>query len=229
MAVFPLAKLGTLVIKQVSKPLANIAKSRAKNSHFFRTYVLMPPAQFYHWCEVRMKMYVMNLGRSGQGSTIPKLNEDAAIELGANLLGEGVIFAIAASILAFEVSRQKEKEKKKEEMEQEFINSLENRINELTFATEELDTKLRELTRLTYAVQHEVKLSKAQTSVTAKPVIAEVVPCSRFPSDSAFKPPAVALTDTESAINEKKVGSTNDSISRALMDAQSKIIKERVK
>lgn len=35
-----------------------------------------------------MKMYVMNLGRSGQGSTIPKLNEEAAIELGANLLGK---------------------------------------------------------------------------------------------------------------------------------------------
>lgn len=74
--------------------------------------------------------------------------------------GEGVIFGIAVSILGFEVSRQKEKEKKKEEMEQEFINSLENRINDLTFATEELDTKLRELTRLVYAVQHEVKQRK---------------------------------------------------------------------
>ena len=44
-AAFPLAKLGTLVIKQVSKPLANVIKERAKKSFFFRTYVCMPPAQ----------------------------------------------------------------------------------------------------------------------------------------------------------------------------------------
>lgn len=74
-----------------------------------------------------------------------------------SLTGEGVIFSIAVAILGFEVSRQKEKERKKEDAEQAFIDSLENRINELTFATEELDTKLRELTRIAYATQHEVR------------------------------------------------------------------------
>ncbi|XP_068248882.1 optic atrophy 3 protein homolog isoform X1 [Palaemon carinicauda] len=155
---FPIAKLGALVIKQVAKPLANIAKSRAKNSHIFRTYVLMPPAQFYHWCEVRMKMYVMNITRSKESAPIPRLNEEAAIELGANLLGEGVIFGIAVAILAFEVTRQKEKDRKKEEKEADFINSLEHRINELAFANEELDTKLRELTRTIYATQHQLQV-----------------------------------------------------------------------
>lgn len=130
---FPIAKLATLVIKQVAKPLANVAKNRAKNSHIFRTYMLMPPAQFYHWCEVRMKMYVMNIGRSKESAPIPRLNEEAAIELGANLLGEGVIFGIAVAVLGYEVLRQKEKDRKKEEEETAFINSLENRINELTF------------------------------------------------------------------------------------------------
>ncbi|XP_069981556.1 optic atrophy 3 protein homolog isoform X4 [Penaeus vannamei] len=159
---FPIAKLVTLVIKQVSKPLANVAKTRAKNSHFFRTYVLMPPAQFYHWCEVRMKMYVMNLGRSSQGSTIPRLSEEAAIELGANLLGEGVIFGIAVAILGYEVARQKEKERKKEQDESDFINSLEQRINDLAFANEELDTKVRELTRTMYATQHQLQIQGRQ-------------------------------------------------------------------
>ncbi|XP_063610761.1 optic atrophy 3 protein homolog isoform X2 [Penaeus indicus] len=162
---FPIAKLVTLVIKQVSKPLANVAKTRAKNSHFFRTYVLMPPAQFYHWCEVRMKMYVMNLGRSSQGSTIPRLSEEAAIELGANLLGEGVIFGIAVAILGYEVARQKEKERKKEQEESDFINSLEQRINDLAFANEELDTKVRELTRSMYATQHQLQIQGKQGAV----------------------------------------------------------------
>lgn len=42
---FPIAKLSVLLIKQISKPIANICKERAKNSPFFRTYVCMPPAQ----------------------------------------------------------------------------------------------------------------------------------------------------------------------------------------
>ncbi|XP_063865327.1 putative OPA3-like protein CG13603 isoform X3 [Scylla paramamosain] len=155
--VFPLAKLAFLFVKQVARPLSSSIRRRAVRSAFFRENICLPPARFYHWCEVRLKMYVMNLGKSGQKTTIPKLSEEAAIELGGNLLGEGVIFSIAVAILGFEVSRQKEKEKKKEEAEQAFIDSLENRINELTFATEELDTKLREVTRIAFAVQHQVK------------------------------------------------------------------------
>lgn len=42
---FPVAKLGALLIRQLSKPLANYVKNRAKNHPFFRKYVCMPPAQ----------------------------------------------------------------------------------------------------------------------------------------------------------------------------------------
>ncbi|KAG0730350.1 putative OPA3-like protein CG13603 [Chionoecetes opilio] len=129
------------------------------------------PFIVYHWCEVRLKMYVMNIGRSGQNTTIPKLSEEAAIELGGNLLGEGVIFGIAVAILTFEVTRQKEKEKKKEEAEQAFIDNLENRINELTFASEELDTKLREVTRLAFATQHELRGRQVSKSTHALPLL----------------------------------------------------------
>jgi len=41
----------------------------------------------YHWCDVRMKMYLTNIIRTENSAPIPKLNEQAAIELGANLLG----------------------------------------------------------------------------------------------------------------------------------------------
>ncbi|XP_050718369.1 putative OPA3-like protein CG13603 isoform X2 [Eriocheir sinensis] len=162
--VFPLAKLAFLFVKQVARPLSSSIRRTAVQNTFFRENICLPPARFYHWCEVRMKMYVMNLGKSGQNATIPKLSEEAAIELGGNLLGEGVIFTIAVAILAYEVSRQKEKEKKKEEAEQAFIDSLENRINELTFAAEELDTRVRELTRIAFATQHELKTMKGGSS-----------------------------------------------------------------
>lgn len=56
----------------------------------------------YNWCEVKLKMWILNMGRS---VSIPVLNEAQAIELGANLLGEAVIFTIAAVALIFEVNR----------------------------------------------------------------------------------------------------------------------------
>lgn len=45
MAAFPVAKLGALLLKQVSKPIASFAKERAKSHPVFRKYVCMPPAQ----------------------------------------------------------------------------------------------------------------------------------------------------------------------------------------
>ncbi|XP_066963764.1 optic atrophy 3 protein homolog isoform X4 [Macrobrachium rosenbergii] len=155
--IFPLAKLAFLFVKQVARPLSSRIRRGAIRNAFFKEKICLPPARLYHWCEVRMKMYVMNITRSKESAPIPRLNEEAAIELGANLLGEGVIFGIAVAILAFEVGRQKEKDRKKEEKEADFINGLENRINELTFANEELDTKIRELTRAVYATQHQMQ------------------------------------------------------------------------
>nr|CAI5818092.1 unnamed protein product [Callosobruchus analis] len=62
----------------------------------------MPPAQFYNWCEVKAKMWILNLGKP---VNIPVLSEAMAIELGANLLGEAIIFLIAAGILLSEYNR----------------------------------------------------------------------------------------------------------------------------
>lgn len=42
---FPAAKLGVLLLKQISKPIANALKTKAKDSPWFRKYICMPPAQ----------------------------------------------------------------------------------------------------------------------------------------------------------------------------------------
>lgn len=57
----------------------------------------------YNWCEIKAKMWVMNLGKP---VNVPQLNEAMAIELGANMLGETIVFTIAAGILYFEYARQ---------------------------------------------------------------------------------------------------------------------------
>ncbi|XP_061398758.1 putative OPA3-like protein CG13603 [Musca vetustissima] len=142
---FPAAKLGVLAIKQVSKPIANIIKSKAKEHPLFRNYICMPPAQLYNWVEVKTKMWALNLGKP---VNVPPLTEAMAVELGANLLGEFIIFAIGAGLLIFEYARQTSNEAKKQEKMALEKAELTNNLAELTFRLERQDAQLRELTRV---------------------------------------------------------------------------------
>jgi optic atrophy 3 protein len=71
-----------------------------------------------------------------------------AIELGANLLGETVIFVIGAGLLILEYQRQSRKEALKEEMALQERLELHATLNELAFQAERQDTQIRELTRI---------------------------------------------------------------------------------
>ncbi|XP_065348352.1 putative OPA3-like protein CG13603 [Cloeon dipterum] len=148
---FPAFKLGALLLKQLSKPLANFVKARAKNSYFFRTYICMPPAQIYNWCEVKAKMWSMNLGSSG--ASVPRLNETMAIELGANLLGESIIFVTAAGILIFEYARSSRKDQEKQQRLQDHLSQMHAEITDLYFLTEQQKAQISELHRALAAAQ----------------------------------------------------------------------------
>ncbi|RZC33540.1 optic atrophy 3 protein -like [Asbolus verrucosus] len=141
---FPVAKLGSLLIKQISKPIANYVKEKAKSHPLFRRYICLPPAHFYNWCERKSKMWLL---RMGQPVNITVLNEAAAIELGANLVGEAVIFVIAAGIVISEYSRSVRKEAAKEAAKQAEMEALQNNIRDLFIQTEEQAAHIRELTR----------------------------------------------------------------------------------
>ncbi|XP_029964315.1 optic atrophy 3 protein homolog [Salarias fasciatus] len=140
---FPIAKLLYLGVRQMSKPVANRIKAGAKRSPFFRTYVCLPPAQLYHWIEMRTKMHIMGF----RGLAIKPLNEEAAAELGAELLGEAIIFLIGGGCMVLEYSRQAANSRRKEEELNETITSLQTQIGELALTTETLDAQLREMNR----------------------------------------------------------------------------------
>ena len=89
----------------------------------------------------------------GKPSNVQKLNEAAAIELGAELLGETIIFLVAAFTLSAEYYRQSKKSATETALLEEKWNRTENRIQELEFITEKQRTEIRELTRLVYAKQ----------------------------------------------------------------------------
>ncbi|KAK5611912.1 hypothetical protein CRENBAI_007128 [Crenichthys baileyi] len=141
---FPIAKLLYLGVRQMSKPVANRIKAGARRSEFFKTYICLPPAQFYHWIEMRTKMRIMGF----KGATIKPLNEEAAAELGAELLGEAIIFFIGGGCMVLEYSRQAANARRKEEELNETIVSLQTQVAELSLSTETLGAQLREVNRL---------------------------------------------------------------------------------
>jgi hypothetical protein len=46
----------------------------------------MPPAQFYHWYDVNLRMRMLGI----ETKKVAKMNEEAAVTLGADILGEGM-------------------------------------------------------------------------------------------------------------------------------------------
>ncbi|XP_077397651.1 optic atrophy 3 protein homolog [Festucalex cinctus] len=140
---FPIAKLLYLGVKQLSKPVANRIKAGARRSEFFKTYFCLPPAQIYHWVEMRTKMRIMGF----RGANIKPLNEEAAAELGAELLGETVIFLVGGGCLVLEYTRQAINSRRKEDELNQTLADLQTQIAELTFTTETLSAQLREVNR----------------------------------------------------------------------------------
>jgi len=46
----------------------------------------MPPAQIYHWYDVNLRMRMLGI----ETKNVAKMNEEAAVTLGAEMLGEGL-------------------------------------------------------------------------------------------------------------------------------------------
>ncbi|XP_066064702.1 optic atrophy 3 protein [Chamaea fasciata] len=131
---FPLAKLLTLGARQLSRPLAARIKAGARASPFFRTYICLPPAQLYHWVEMRTKMRLLGF----RGAAVKPLNEEAAAELGAELLGEALVFGVGGLCLYLEYLRQAGQSRRREE-------HLEQTLSDLRQGLERLQSDLEQL------------------------------------------------------------------------------------
>ncbi|XP_068034132.1 optic atrophy 3 protein [Anomalospiza imberbis] len=140
---FPLAKLLTLGARQLSRPLAARIKAGARASPFFRTYICLPPAQLYHWVEMRTKMRLLGF----RGATVKPLNEEAAAELGAELLGEALVFGVGGLCLYLEYLRQAGQSRRREEL-------LEQTLGDLRQGLEQLQRDLEELRAQGHAQGH---------------------------------------------------------------------------
>ncbi|KAI9559115.1 hypothetical protein GHT06_015904 [Daphnia sinensis] len=215
MSALPVAKLAALVVKQLAKPLANLAKEKAKESYFFRTYICMPPAQFYHRCEVKLKMWAMNLGKAVE---IPKLNEAMAIELGGTLLGEGIIFITGAVLVTAEVVRRNNKDAAIEQARRNEMESILDRLREMEIESSRQDAQLREINRLCLALQS-IVVSQSQESAgnisKVEAACSENNASTSLLSSSNSAVP-VALESLSAATGKRHVGSSRGIVEQAI-------------
>jgi len=84
----------------------------------------------------------MNLGKP---TKVAKLNEAMAIELGANLIGEVIIFSVAGACLILEYNRQSAKETKKEEIREKQIRKFTEDIQILHATTLQQESQIHYL------------------------------------------------------------------------------------
>ncbi|KAL5282716.1 OPA3 family protein [Megaselia abdita] len=116
----------------------------SRKSNLGLNYSSCPLITVYNWVEVKTKMWSMNLGKP---VAVPPLNEAMATELGANLLGEAVIFGIGAGLLIWEYVRSSNKEAKKEEDIRIEKENLYNSLSDLQFRVEKQEAQIKTLTR----------------------------------------------------------------------------------
>ena len=75
--VFPLAKLGVLAVKQISKPIAKRVSAAANKNKLFRDWICIPVAQLFHNAEVKIKLRLLGVGKA---TKVPKMTEKDAVE-----------------------------------------------------------------------------------------------------------------------------------------------------
>ena len=92
------------------------------------------------------------MGLSGP-EKVPPLSEQVAIDVGAELLGESLIFGIATLTLYFEYRRGVKKEENKEEKQNQRLTDLQNQVKELELTVETNAAQVRELTRLVHSIK----------------------------------------------------------------------------
>ncbi|XP_027801778.1 optic atrophy 3 protein [Marmota flaviventris] len=93
----------------------------------------------YHWAEMRTKMRIMGFN----AEAVKPLNEGAAAELGAELLGEAIIFVTACGCLLMEYLRQQAQRRHKEAERRAAWNALRDEMGHLALALETLQGQVQ--------------------------------------------------------------------------------------
>ncbi|ODV62436.1 OPA3 family protein, partial [Ascoidea rubescens DSM 1968] len=136
-------KLMAVLLRQISKPIANRLQVVALKSDLFKR-ICMNLSQKVHSTDVKLRMKLLGEKHSlnSTHSTVRPLNEKKAIENAAYLLSEGFIFSIAGSLILFEAYRTRRKELNRRESVSDDIKALQDEINYIKKKLDEHNVEL---------------------------------------------------------------------------------------
>ena len=98
---FPLVKLGIILLQQISKPVIKLVSYTVVNNRLICT-PLCKAANCFHHYDLKIRNDIQCVG---QINTFQTLSEKEAIEKGAHLLSELLIFIIASTIATFQYKK----------------------------------------------------------------------------------------------------------------------------
>lgn len=128
------AKIATLAIRTLAKPIATQIKHQAQNHQRFRT-VCIGLAQFMHRTEMALRTNLLatpsssssttsSTSKDGEKPKVRPLNEAKAVTNGANALAEGFLFALAAILIIGESYRGSRSRAKQRDRTEEGLDEL---------------------------------------------------------------------------------------------------------
>ncbi|EPS98368.1 hypothetical protein FOMPIDRAFT_1037540 [Fomitopsis schrenkii] len=127
------AKVATLVIRTLAKPISNQLKNQAKQHETFRTFCVDLAQRMYR-TEVRLRTNL--LGEPAKH--VRPLSETKAIENGANALAEGFLFTVAAALIVAETWRSSRSQSKRRDIVDDHLEELEGKVTALAEQAEAL-------------------------------------------------------------------------------------------
>jgi len=134
--VLPLLKVGSLVVKSLAKPFSKQIKIGAAKSPYFHDK-MVKMARLWYKVDLKLSKF------SGDTTRKPlELNVNAAIDLGAEMLSEAFLLAVALSLLVLENKRSAAKDQKKEEALAQKFEALEEIIESQNHSIKELQDAL---------------------------------------------------------------------------------------
>lgn len=126
----PLIKLGYLLIRTVAKPVANILKQQTKSHPAFRS-ICVRLAQTYHTTEIKMSRRLGGASKAISESAVRPLDEQKAIDVGANFLGETLVFFVAGTLLMIDQTVSAKKERIRRHLVEDKFNQIFTELEQL--------------------------------------------------------------------------------------------------
>ncbi|KAI3710213.1 hypothetical protein L2E82_39987 [Cichorium intybus] len=137
----PLMKLGTLALRTLSKPIASRLKKEAAINPKFRTSIIAI-AQANHRLTTTLQRRIYGHATDVE---IRPLNEERAVQVAGDLIGELFVFTVAGGALIFEVQRSARSEAKREEIRKQEIEVMRQRDEDIAKQMEILMKKVDNL------------------------------------------------------------------------------------